>query len=224
MLGQAAHRDRVGHGDAPFGGGLRPPQGVIGHGREPSGSSRDVRAGSARSAGVIRESVRCGANEAAALSDAGTADRRADARQVIGISATTSVPWPAWAVDRQRGRRARLTRSWRPRMPGAASLVGAADAVVADLDPERRRRHSRPPTLAWVADAYFATLASASETTKYAVASTAAESRPVRQLVDHGRNDRAFGKGSDRRHRDRLRSGSPGGCRARARAAPGSRA
>ena len=59
-----------------------------------------------------------------------------------------------------------------PLEAGAGRLVGAADAVVGDLDRPPRRCGARPaptPSVAW---AYLATLASASQATKYAASST----------------------------------------------------
>ena len=67
-------------------------------------------------------------------------------------------------------------RSSSPRRPEPSGRVGAADAVVGDLDGEAAVGRASV-TVACVARAYFATLASASETTKYAALSTAAGRR-----------------------------------------------
>ena len=89
----------------------------------------------------------------AATSIAGVLEQRRDPlahEQVVvgdhdahGSSAVTVVPSPGGLVTRRRPSSA-STRSARPRSPLPRAVVGAADAVVGDLDPgERRRRATR---------------------------------------------------------------------------------
>ena len=60
----------------------------------------------------------------------------------------------------------RLDPVGEPAQPGAARVVGAADAVVGDLDRRRAVAGAQTRTVAGVAWAYLATLVSASEATK----------------------------------------------------------
>ena len=76
----------------------------------------------------------------------------------------TVVPAPARADDAQAALQ-RLHPIGQPAQPRAAGVVGAADAVVGDLDARHSvERQTRIVTL--VACAYLATFASASEATK----------------------------------------------------------
>ena len=82
-----------------------------------------------------------------------------------GSSAMTVVPAPGRA-DHGQPPVERLDAVGQPAQPRAAGLVGAADAVVGDLDDGVAARAARRARWPCVACAYLATLVSASEATK----------------------------------------------------------
>ena len=83
--------------------------------------------------------------------------------QLIGISATSSVPCPAGLSCQRAPDRGDAVLE--PADAAAVGRIGAADAIVTDFDPERRGRRGAT-MLTFVALACLATLASPSDTTK----------------------------------------------------------